>query len=181
MPCENFTLMLQSAQRGDRLAENAVYRAAFRRLRAVAASLLREEAAGHTLQPTALVGELFFKFRSLDCRVLGREHFFRLSGRAMKQVLVDHARRKKASKRVAPELVPELLSSQGSDPELRLAARQVFAKLKQIDPRAAETVWLRRVEGLTLEEVMRLQGRRMWRVRADYDFGVNWMARRLSR
>jgi len=180
VPCEGFTLIFQAAQRGDRLAENTIYRAAFGKLRTIAAALLNGEAPGHTLQPTALVGELFLKFRKLDCEVLGRDHFFRLSGRAMKQVLVDHARRKKARKRVAPEQVPELLSARGSDPELLLAARQVFEKLRRIDPVAAQSVWMRRVEGRTLEEVAKLQQRRIWRVRADYDFGIDWMARQLS-
>jgi hypothetical protein len=50
-----------------------------------------------------------------------------------------------------------------------------------MDPQVAETVWLRCVEGLTVQEMSQSQNREMWRVRADYDFGLQWMANRLKR
>ena len=67
-----------------------------------------------------------------------------------------------------------------ADTELRLTVRAVFESLRDIDPKAAETVWLRTVEGMTIDEVSRSQQRKFWDVRADYDFGLKWMADQLK-
>jgi RNA polymerase sigma factor (TIGR02999 family) len=180
---ETFGRLFAEAQGGSQLAQNLFYGMTFRRLRSIALTLLRKERAGHTLQPTALVSEMFLKFRARGTRILGEEHFFRVAARAMQQVLIDSARAKFALKRIPPELVAEFLSSaspSGVDTELCLAVRMVLEKLRQIDPVAAETVWLRFVEGLTIEEVSRSQARDFWRVRADCDFGLRWMAEQLE-
>lgn len=108
--------------RGNSHAENAFYKIAFRRLRAIASALLQKERAGHTLTPTALVSELFLKLRGGEGRILGEEHFFRLAAGAMQQVLIDQARSKAARKRIPAELVSELLPGLDrahTNPELR--------------------------------------------------------------
>ena len=86
----------------------------------------KKERAGHTLQPTALVSELFFKPRGLETRILGEEHLFRIAAGAMQQVLIDSARAKAAGKRIPPRLVSELLpglDGTGGDPELRVTLK----------------------------------------------------------
>src|SRR4051812_43061609 len=123
---ETFERLFQEAQGGSQLAQNVFYGMTFRRLRSIALTLLRKERLGHTLQPTALVSELYLKFRSRGTRILGEEHFFRVAARAMQQVLIDSARAKFAQKRIPPELVAEFLSASrpsGADPELCLAVR----------------------------------------------------------
>jgi RNA polymerase sigma factor (TIGR02999 family) len=180
---ETFAVLFEKTQQGNRFAQNAFYGMTFRRLRSIALTLLRKERAGHTLQPTALVSELFLKLRGLGTRILGEEHFFRVAQRAMQQVLIDSARSKLARKRIPPELISEFLISSNpthADPELCLTVRTILERLRKIDPAAAETVWLRSVEGLTLEEVSRSQGREFWRVRADHDYGLRWMAKQLK-
>ena len=179
----SFAVLLDETQQGNWLAQNALYGMTFRRLRSIALALLRKERAGHTLQPTALVSESFLKLRCVGTRILGEEHFFRVAQRAMQQVLIDSARSKSAQKRIPPELLSEFLTGSNpprADPELCLAVRTVLERLRQIDPAAAETVWLRSVEGLTIEEVSRKQGREFWRVRADYEYGIKWMAAQLD-
>jgi hypothetical protein len=102
----------------------------------------------------------------------------------MQQVLIDSARTKLARKRIPPELIPEFLTASNpanTDAELRLSIRIVYERLRSIDLTAAELVWLRCVEGLTIEEVSRSQGREFWRVRADYEYGLRWMAGQLAR
>jgi RNA polymerase sigma factor (TIGR02999 family) len=178
---DSFSALFDRAQLGDRLAQNTVYRLAFHRLRGIASAMLRKEAAGHTLQPTALVSELFLKLHRFELKVLNEDHFFRLSARAMRQVLIDRGRAKRV--RSSPEAVHALLSLvRSGDPasEKALAVKMVFEKLKAMDRRTAETVWLRTVEGLTVPELSRLQEREEWRVRADHDFGLRWMASRLG-
>jgi RNA polymerase sigma factor (TIGR02999 family) len=176
-----FRLLLEKVREGDRAAQNAIYGLAFQRLRGIASSLLRCERFGHTLQPTALVSEAFLKLRRLEAAILNEDHFFRVAARAMRQVLIDHARVRGAAKHVPPERIPAMLPGAGNDvePELRLAVRSVFEQLRAADATIAATVWLRSVEGLSLEEVCRRQGRKMWRVRADYEFGLEWMSNQL--
>jgi RNA polymerase sigma factor (TIGR02999 family) len=180
---EAFASLFEKARLGDNIAQDAVYKLAFYRLRVIASALLRRERAGHTLQPTALVSELFLKLQRLETRILNEDHFFRMSARAMRQVLIDHSRVQRAA-RVPLELIPELLLPGNQDPsstESILAVKMVFEKLRAMDAKVAETVWLRCVEGLTVHEMSRTQGREAWRVRADYDFGLQWMANRLKR
>ena len=181
---EAFASLFEKARLGDNVARDAVYKLAFYRLKAIASALLRRERAGHTLQPTALVSELFLKLHRLETRILNEDHFFRLSARAMRQGLIDHASVKRTAKTVPAELIPELLAPanrNAASPESFLAVKMVFEKLQSMDPQVAETVWFRCVEGLTVYEMSRSQGREAWRVRADYDFGLQWMANRLKR
>jgi RNA polymerase sigma-70 factor, ECF subfamily len=180
---EAFAALFEKAQLGDRIARDAVYKLAFYRLKAIASALLRRERAGHTLQPTALVSELFLKLHRLETRILNEDHFFRMSARAMRQVLIDHSRSRRPA--IVPlELIPELLlpvNRNIASPESFLAVKMVFEKLRAMDAKVAETVWLRSVEGMTVHELSRSQNREVWRVRADYDFGLQWMVNRLKR
>jgi RNA polymerase sigma-70 factor, ECF subfamily len=179
---EAFAALFEKARLGDGIAHDALYRLAFFRLRAIASGLLRRERPGHTLQPTALVSELFLKLRRLETCILSDDHFFRISARAMRQVLIDHARHKRPAKMVPVELIPELLlaNQKAADPESFLAVKMLFEKLRAMDAQVAQTVWLRSVEGATVQELSCQQNREAWRVRADYDFGLQWMANRLS-
>ena len=102
-------LYFEKARLGDGLARDAVYKLAFHRLRVIASALLRRERAGHTLQPTALVSELFLKLHRLETTILSEDHFFRISARAMRQVLIDHARVKRPAQKVSIDRIPELL------------------------------------------------------------------------
>ena len=179
-----FTVLFHRAQAGDRAARDAVYDFAFSRLRSIASALLRRERLGHTLQPTALVGELFLKVYRLGARILDEDHFFRISARAMRQVLIDHARKRGAAVAVDSITAAEALAATANaapDFELLLAVRTVFERLEKIDPVAANTVWLHAVEGFTFAELSQAQHRQVWRVRADFDFGARWMETRMAR
>src|SRR6185436_12905828 len=106
---EAFASLFEKAQLGDGVARDAVYKLAFYRLKAIASALLRRERPGHTLQPTALVSELFLKLNRLETRILNEDHFFRISARAMRQVLIDHSRVRKPLAPISVERIPELL------------------------------------------------------------------------
>lgn len=136
----------------------------------------------HTLQPTALVSELFVKLSRSTLRIVDQEHYFRLAARAMRHMLADHARLKKAKKRIAPDAMQDLFqaNSEQTDPETLYALRSALEKLRTIDARAAETIVLRAVEGLTISEIGHLQKTEPWRVRANYDFARKWIAEQLS-
>src|SRR5580700_7832009 len=106
---EGFAALFERAQTGDGFAQETVYKLAFFRLRAIASALLRWERPAHTLQPTALVSELFLKLHRLETRILSEDHFFRMSARAMRQVLIDHSRVQRPAKKVPLDLILELL------------------------------------------------------------------------
>ena len=181
---EGIASLFEKAQLGDGFARDAVYKLAFGRLRGIASALLRRERPGHTLQPTALVSELFLKLHKLETRILNEDHFFSISARAMRQVLIDHARLKTSARLVSAQEIPGLLlpaRENATDAEASLAVRMVFEKLRVMDGEVAETVWRRCVEGLTISELSLQQRREAWRVRADYDFGLRWMANKLRR
>jgi RNA polymerase sigma-70 factor (ECF subfamily) len=156
---------------------------AFLRLKSIAAALLRRERPGHTLQPTALVSELFLKLHRLEVTILSEDHFFRLSARAMRQVLIDHSRRGRPARTISADQIPELLLSRekSSHREEELAVKVIFEKLRTMDAKVAETVWMRAVNGSTIQELSAAQNRAPWQVRADYDFGMQWMANQLKK
>ncbi|PYV09251.1 MAG: hypothetical protein DMG07_23680, partial [Acidobacteria bacterium] len=110
-----------------------MYKLAFHRLRGIASALLRRERAGHSLQPTALVSELFLKLQRMETRILSEDHFFRIAARAMRQVLIDHARVKRPAMAVPSELIPELLlavNQSAPSPESVLSVKITFDKLR---------------------------------------------------
>ena len=93
---------LADVRRGTPAAQEALLEATYAELRRIAAALMRRERPGHTLQPTELVHSAWFKLVD-QARVAwtDRAHFLNIAGRAMRQVLVDHARRRGAVKRAA--------------------------------------------------------------------------------
>jgi RNA polymerase sigma-70 factor (ECF subfamily) len=94
----DLTLLLKAAGTGDTGAVKRLYEAVYAELRRVAGASLRREAAGHTLQPTALVNEAYLRL-SPGGGFENRRHFFAAAAEAMRRILVDHARGRGAAKR----------------------------------------------------------------------------------
>jgi RNA polymerase sigma factor (TIGR02999 family) len=179
------TLLLSRAQQGDLVAENEVMPLVYARLKLIAQALMRGERTGHTWRATALVSEFFLqKLRRIKTPLNNREHYFSLAANAMRQVLVEHARYRSAARRLAPEVVADLLAV-ADEPALsledRLAIRRVFQSLGKIDRSAAESIRCRFVEGLTIAQTAEHVGKPAWKVRDDCDFGLSWMGKRLGR
>ena len=119
----DITRWLERWQDGDEEAFEELVPLVYRELRILAVRQFQSEGSGHTLQPTALVHEAYVKLMGQDPgRVENRTQFFALAAKAMRQVLVDHARRKAASKRAGDQqrvtLTNALDSSQGGDSSL---------------------------------------------------------------
>ena len=101
MPSET-TRILAAVSRGDRSELNRLAELTYDDFRRLAASYLDDETQSNTLQPTAVVHEAFIKLVDRDAvDWTGRSHFFAVGAMAMRQILVDHARRKKTDKRGA--------------------------------------------------------------------------------
>src|SRR4029077_18199910 len=126
-------------------------------LRRTAGGYMRRERRGHTLQPTALVNEAYLRLiTAQDVPWEDRSHFFGIAARAMRQILVDHARKRAADKRKM--LRTDRCVSQIADPpggqdfDVR-ALPEALNEMPPFDPRQAEIVELRYFGGLTEAEV----------------------------
>jgi len=128
----------------------------YEELRKLATSKMANEAAGHTLQPTALVHEAWLRLVGNDNpRFTGRAHFFAAAAEAMRRILIDRARRKRALRHGGGQLRVDLqqidLASPDAEDQL-LAVNEALDRLASQHPTEAELVKLRYFVGLTVEE-----------------------------
>ena len=143
----------------DGLQDGSLFEAVYGELRALAQRRMGEERAGHTLQATALVNEVYMRMlkdQHLEWR--DRRHFFGAVSEAMRRVLVDHARKVRSKKRGGDRARLELTLSgfaQDDDPELVLALDEALELLAKDDERAAEVARMRIFGGLSSEDVAR--------------------------
>ena len=156
------TEILARAQAGDSQAAHQLLPLVYDELRKLAAHRLAGERAGHTLQPTALVHEVWLKISGDEKRGWnGREHFFAAAAEAMRRILVDRARRRLAAKRGAGAAcldADELdIPAPAPDDQL-LGVSDALEKFALQDPRKAELVKLRYFIGLTFEEAAQALG-----------------------
>ena len=141
------TQLLRRIDTGDELARNELFDLLYPELHRVAQNKIRSEREDHTLQATALVHEAFMRIAKPGTSAFkDRKHFLLTSARAMRHVLVDHARSKSAAKRTAKlEAVPLdqiVIEHEGQSIEIE-ALEGALAKLEQIDPMMARAVELR--------------------------------------
>jgi RNA polymerase sigma factor (TIGR02999 family) len=150
------TRLLVEWSDGNREALDRLMPLVYDELWSLAASYLRRERLDHTLQPTALIHEAFFKL--LDQRRVqwqSRSHFFGIAARLMRRILVDHARTRSAAKR--PPMASRLsiddvdVVSETADVDV-LALDQALVRLASIDPQQERIVEMRFFAGLTVEE-----------------------------
>jgi RNA polymerase sigma factor (TIGR02999 family) len=154
------TRVIEAVQRGDPKAAHELLPLVYDELRKLAASRMANEAAGHTLQPTALVHEAWLRLVGRDNpKFSGRAHFFAAAAEAMRRILIDRARRKRTLRHGGGQLKIDLenldLASPDADDQL-LAVNEALDKLASQDPIEARLVKLRYFVGLTNEEAASL-------------------------
>ncbi len=153
-------------------------------LRRVAQAHLLREQPNHTLQATALVHEVYLRLVQVDrMTVEGRAHFLALAGRLMRQILVDHARRKRADKRGGEYTMVGLdhAASAQSAPALDLIALDdALTELASFDPRQREVVELKYFAGLTIAETATALGVSAATVEREWATAKAWLFHRLS-
>jgi RNA polymerase sigma factor (TIGR02999 family) len=152
-------------------------------LHRLAAGQMNRERVDHTLQPTALVHEAFLRLVDIDDVTWeGRAHFYGVAARAMRQILVDHARRVGAEKRGGnrqrvtfdDDLVPE--APAGFD---LLDLHEAIGRLDRQDPALGRMIDLRFFSGLTLDETAQVLGVSRRKVAKDWAFARLWLSREL--
>jgi RNA polymerase sigma factor (TIGR02999 family) len=148
-------------------------------LRRIAKAKLANERAGHTLQTTALVHEVFLKLRGSKA-IESRAHFLHLAAEAMRQVLVDYARAKNSKKRGGgtvrrEELATVAVLAVEPDVETIMALEEAISRLETVSPRAAEVIKLRFFAGLGVAETAEASGLSQSTVNRHWRFGRAWL------
>ena len=148
-------------------------------LRQMAARLMAAERRDHTLQPTVLATEAYLSLTAQPDQIWeSRAHFFAVAARAMRHVLVDYSRRKRAARRGgALQRVPmrETADVMLGDPEEVLAIDEVLTQLEKKDPRQSRVVELRYFGGHTEEEIAELLGVSVRTVKREWNVARAWL------
>jgi RNA polymerase sigma factor (TIGR02999 family) len=181
---QDVTALLLDWSRGDRGALDQLLPLVYAELRRIAARQLRAERVGHTLQPTALVHEVYLRIvdqRRVDWQ--NRAHFFGVAAQVMRRILVDHARRRKAGKRGegAPCVsIDDARELPASNEIPILALDHALDRLQKIDPELARVVELRAFAGLTIEEAAHVLEVSPSTAKRDWRTAKAWLSRELG-
>lgn len=178
------TKLLVEWRRGDEAALARLIPIVYEELRRVASARLRGEGTDHTLQTTALVHEAYVRLVGLDRMALrNRSHFFAMAARLMREILVDHARRRNALKRGGGITVVGLADVAAPD-EARLvdilALDKALMDLAALDQRLSRVVELRFFVGLSIAEAAEALEVSPATVERDWTVAKAWLLRRLS-
>jgi RNA polymerase sigma factor (TIGR02999 family) len=185
VPGDDLTALLGRCRAGTPADQERLLTAVQGELRRIAGAYMRRERQDHTLQPTALVNEAYLRlFKDQDVAWENRAHFFGIAARVMRQILVDHARKRRAQKRGLGRRADGSLSKladpiSGHDIDA-LALHEALNELALFDPRQAEIVELRYFGGLTEAEVATIKGLSPATVRRDVAAARFWLGRRLQ-
>lgn len=169
---------------GDESAAESLFTVVYQELRSIAAKFLQRERDGHTLQPTALVHEAWMRLAARpDSSWNDAAHFKAVTVRAMRRVLVDHARRRRRAKRGGGErriTLSDSLVEHGSDVVDLLALDAALDQLAALHERQARVVELRFLGGLTVRETAHVLGVDPSTVKADWMIARVFLAERLT-
>ncbi len=182
-PSSDVTRMLRDWSAGDASAADRLLPVVYGELHRLAASYLRRERTGHTLQSTALVNEAWMKLADQSAPWQNRAHFLGVAAQAMRRILVDHARKKSAQKRGGHEARVTLADVAAPDGGLvdLVQLDEALERLAALDPRQAKMVTMRFFAGLTVEETAEALGVSEKTVKREWAAAKAWLHRELTR
>jgi RNA polymerase sigma factor (TIGR02999 family) len=155
----------------------------YRELHALASGRLRGERRNHTLQPTALVNEVYLRLVEQETPWQNRAHFFGVAAQAMRRIVIDYARTEQAAKRGGrpARVTLDDAMSVTDGPQLdALALDQALGRLEKLDPRAARIVELRFFAGLDVDETAEATGLSPATIKREWATARAWLKRELS-
>jgi RNA polymerase sigma factor (TIGR02999 family) len=178
----DITLLLTEWAEGNRDALDKLTPLVYRELRQLAASYMRRERSGHTLQPTDLVHQTYLRLvDQTNPSLENRSHFYGVAARLMRQILVDHARRKRAAKRDGLNVLfdESLVLKLGRTHDV-VALDAALIALEKIDPRKCKAIELRYFGGLGIEEIARSLNISAITARRDLRMAEAWLHREME-
>ena len=174
-------MLLRAWAQGDEAAGDRLFPILYSELRRQAGRYMRRERRSHTLQPSGLVNEAYLRLAaSPDLDWHDRAHFFAIAARVMRQVLVDHARRRRAAKREGCHVTFDDADAPVEPPEL-LDLEDALKELVALDPRQARVVELRFFGGLDTRETADAMGISERTVKREWQTARAWLQQRLLR
>ena len=177
------TRLLQAWSDGDPAALDELLPVVYRELHHQAERFMRNQSPGHTLQATALVNEAYLRLAGREpIEWKSRAHFFGVAAKAMRSILVDHARARLASKRgggVAQVTLADADQS-GGEPVEVLELDESLKRLAELDPRKASLVELRWFGGLSIEEAAEVLSVSTATAKREWRTARAWLRRELS-
>jgi RNA polymerase sigma-70 factor, ECF subfamily len=184
-PQHELTLILARARAGDEGARDKLITQVYDELRHVASGLMRRERVDHTLSPTAVVNEAVIRLlgEAVFDRAADRSYLFASAARAMREVLIDHARRRAADRRggnrrrVPLDAAVDYFEGQGLDV---VAVHEALDRLAEVDARQAQVMTLRYFGGMTVSEVAEALGVSKVTVERDWRLARAWLVGRLG-
>lgn len=178
-PAAAVTTLLRAWARGDEAAGERLFSLLYGDLKRQAGRYMRRERRSHTLQPSGLVHEAYLRLAGApDLDWHSRAHFFAIAARIMRQVLVDHARRKRAAKREGCLVTLDDADAPAAPLEL-LDLEDALEDLARLDPRQARVVELRFFGGLDVEETAAVLGLSARTVKREWQTARAWLQHRL--
>src|SRR6266496_1951663 len=182
------TKILETIEAGKPQAAEQLLPLVYDELRHLAAAKLAHEVPGQTLQATALVHEAWLKLAGEDRRQWqGRTHFFAVAAEAMRRIIIDNARRKKAVRhggeleRVNIDDATMQIAAPSGDEDEQLAVHDALDRLAAHDARKAELVKLRYFVGMTIEQAADALGISEPTAKRDWAYARAWLFREMSR
>jgi RNA polymerase sigma factor (TIGR02999 family) len=184
-PLRDLTLILGKARAGDHEARGELLALVYEELRQVASRLMLRERTDHTLSPTAVVHEAVIRLLgdAVFDKATDRNFLFASAARAMREVLIDHARRRSSDRRgggrrrVPLDAVVDYFEGQGLDV---VAVHEALDRLADLDGRQAQVMTLRYFGGLTVTEVAAALGVSVVTVERDWRVARAWLAGQLG-
>ena len=181
--------ILEAAEPGDPSAADQLLPLVYDELRALAHQRLAKEPPGQSIQTTVLVHEAYLRLvGDPDLRWANRAHFFAAAAKAIRRILVDRARKRRAVKhgggraRVSLDQLEVTCDDTGPiGPEDFVALDEALDRLDRIDPRKAQIVMLRYFVGLTIHDTAQALGLSRTTIKDQWQFARAWLYREMTR
>ena len=181
---DEVTVLLAKWRQGSEDAQERLMEVVQSELRRLAASYLRRERPGHTLQPTAVVNEAYLRLMpQRGVRWENRAHFFAVSAQIMRRILVDYARQSHSAKRggaAQKVTLDEQALVSGKRSAALVALDEAMHALAEVHPRRTEVVELRYFGGLNNQEIAEVLKVSETTVERDWRFAKAWLYRELQ-
>jgi RNA polymerase sigma factor (TIGR02999 family) len=173
------TSTVEALEGGNRQAAEELLPLVYQELRRLAAHKLATLPAGHTLQATSLVHEAWLRLAGgRDARFAGRAHFFAAAAEAMRHIMIDSARRKRALRHGGDQVRVDIASIEiagGADEDELVAVHEALDQLAAEDPQKAELVKLRYFVGMTFEEAAEAMGISVATAKRHWTYARAWL------